>query len=155
MVNGLGLNTQFDTTVFPKVSVLNLEAGSHQTSEHLSLPERDQPVDLPWDVALAKDDIELWVVNAGSNDVSVLDISNPSRLSRVAHVAVGDNPRGIVLSPDGSTVYVNSVLAGTVSVIDAGTYAVTDVITVTDIPLPPTLLHGNRLSRATPPACWE
>jgi YVTN family beta-propeller protein len=145
MANGLGLNTQFDTTVFPKVSVLDLETDSHRTSEHLSLPERDQPVGLPWDVALAKNDTELWVVNAGSNDVSVLDISNPSRPSRVAHVAVGDNPRGIVLSPDGSTVYVNNVLAGTVSVIDAGTYAVTDVITVTDIPLPPTLLHGKRL----------
>ena len=145
MANGLGLNTQFDTTVFPKVSVLDLETSSHQTSEHIPLPEKDQPVGLPWDVALAKDDTELWVVNAASNDVSVLDISDPSRPSRVAHVAVGDNPRGIVLSPDGSMVYVNNILAGTASVIDAGTYAVTDVITVTDIPLPPTLLHGKRL----------
>ncbi len=145
MSNGLGLNTQFDTTVFPKVSVLNLATNSHQTSEHIPLPERDQPVGLPWDVALAKDDTELWVVHAGSNDVSVLDISNPSRPSRVAHIFVGDNPRGIVISPDGSTAYVNNVLAGTVSVIDAGAYAVTDVITVTNIPLPPTLLHGKRL----------
>ncbi|MBN1814058.1 MAG: beta-propeller fold lactonase family protein, partial [Anaerolineae bacterium] len=145
MANGLGLNTRFDTTVFPKVSVLNLETNSHQTSEHIPLPERDQPVGLPWDVALAKNDTELWVVNAGSNDVSVLDISNPSRPIRAAHVTVGDNPRGIVLSPDGSMAYVNNVLAGTVSVIDAGTYAVTDVITVTDIPMPPTLLHGKRL----------
>jgi YVTN family beta-propeller protein len=85
------------------------------------------------------------VVNAGSNDVSVLDISNPSRPSRVAHVMVGDNPRGIVITPDGSTAYVNNVLAGTVSVIDTGMYVVTDVITVTNIPLPPTLLHGKRL----------
>jgi YVTN family beta-propeller protein len=145
MANGLGLNTQFDTTVFPKVSVLNLEASSHQTSEHVPLPERDQPVGLPWDVALARDDTELWVVNAGSNDVSVLDISEPTRPSRVAHITVGDNPRGIVFSPDGGTAYVNNVLAGTVSVIDANTYAVTGAITVTDIPLPPALLHGKRL----------
>lgn len=145
MANSLGLNTQFDTTVFPKVSVLNLETSSHQTSEHISLPERDQPVGLPWDVALAKDDAELWVVHAGSNDVSVLDISNPSRPSRVAHVLVGDNPRGIVISPNGSTAYVNNTLAGTVSVMDANGYTVTAVITVTDIPLPPTLLYGKRL----------
>jgi YVTN family beta-propeller protein len=145
MANGLGLNTQFDTTVFPKVSVLNLTTNSHQTSEHIPLPERDQPVGLPWDVALAKDDTELWVINAASNDVSVLDISNPSRPSRVAHIAVSDNPRGIVISPDGSTAYVNNVLVGAVSVIDTNAYAVTDVITVTDIPLPPTLLHGKRL----------
>jgi YVTN family beta-propeller protein len=145
MANGLGLNTRFDTTVFPKVSVLNLETSSHQTSEHIPLPEKDQPVGLPWDVALAKGDTELWVVNAGSNDVSVLDISNPSRPSRVAHITVGDNPRGVVISPDGSKAYVNNVLAGTVSVIDADTYAVTGVITVTNIPLPPTLLHGKQL----------
>jgi YVTN family beta-propeller protein len=145
MANGLGLNTQFDTSVFPKVSVLNLETDSHQTSEHIPLPERDQPVGLPWDVALARDDTELWVVNAASNDVSVLDISNPSRPSRVAHVAVGDNPRGIVLSSDDTTAYVNNVLAGTVSVIDANSYVVTGVITVTDIPLPPTFLQGKRL----------
>ena len=145
MANGLGLNTQFDTTVFPKVSVLNLTANSHQTSEHIPLPERDQPVGLPWDVALTRDDTELWVVNAASNDVSVLDISNPSGPSRVAHLTVGDNPRGVVISPDGSTAYVNNTLAGTVSVIDAMSYTVTSAITVTEIPLPPTLLHGKRL----------
>ncbi len=145
MASGLGLNVQFDTTVFPKVSVLNLETDSHQTSEHIPLPERAQPVGLPWDVALAREEAELWVVNAASNDVSVLDISNPARPRLTAHVTVGDNPRGIVVSPDGSTAYVNNTLAGTVSVIDTGAYAVTTVITVTDIPLPPVLLHGKRL----------
>ena len=145
MANGLGLNTQFDTSVFPKISVLNLETNAHQTSEHISLPEKDQPVGLPWDIALALDGSELWVVNAGSNDVSVLDLSDPTRVQRVAHLRVSDNPRGIVVSPDGSTVYVNNVLAGTVSVIDAKTYTVSAEIPVTDIPLPPILLQGKQL----------
>jgi len=145
MAHGQGLNTQFDNTVFPKVSVLNLETEGHQTSEHISLPETDQPVGLPWDVALTRDDSELWVVNAASNDVSVVDITNPTRPSRAAHITVGDNPRGIVISPDGNTAYVNNTLAGTVSVVDTQTYAVTAVITVTDIPLPPVLLRGKRL----------
>ena len=145
MANGLGLNTQFDTSVFPKISVLNLEKNTHQTSEHISLPEKDQPVGLPWDVALARDDSELWVVNGGSNDVSVLNLSDPARVQRVAHLRVSDNPRGIVVSPDGASVYVNNVLAGTVSVIDAETYTVTAEIPVTDIPLPPILIQGKRL----------
>jgi YVTN family beta-propeller protein len=145
MANGLGLNTGFDTTVFAKVSVLNLETNTHQTAEHISLPETDRPVGLPWDVALARNDTELWVVNAASNDVSVIDISNPMRPARVANIPVGDNPRGIVLSPDGSTAYVNNTLAGTVSVIDAVAYTVTQAITVTTIPLPPALLDGKRL----------
>ncbi len=145
MANGLGLNTQFDTSVFPKVSVLNLATNGHQTSEHISLPEKDQPVGLPWDATLARNDTELWIVNAASNDVSVLSIATPTLPIRAAHIPVGDNPRGIVISPDGSTAYVNNTLAGTVSVIDANTYTVTSVITVTNIPLPPTLLRGKRL----------
>lgn len=145
MANGQGLNTQFDSTIFPKVSVLNLQSESHQVSEHISLPEADTPVGLPWDVALARNDTELWVVNSASNDVSVLDISNPSQARRVAHIAVGNNPRGIAIAPDGSTAYVNNTLAGTLSVIDARVYTVTAVITTTELPLPPVLLTGKRL----------
>jgi YVTN family beta-propeller protein len=145
MANGLGYNTSFDTTVFPKVSVLNLETREHQTSEHISLPETDQPVGLPWDAALAKNDQELWVVNAASNDVSVIDISDPPHPGRIANIPVGDNPRGIVLSPDGIFAFVNNTLAGTLSVVDTNTYTVTEVITTTNIPLPPVLLNGKRL----------
>jgi YVTN family beta-propeller protein len=145
MANGLGRNTQFDTTVFPKVSVLNLATWTHQSSEHISLPESDRPVGLPWDVDLAKQDTEVWVVNAASNDVSVVDISNPSFPTRRAHILVGDNPRGIILSPDDGKAYINNTLAGTVTVVDTATYSVTDIITVTEIPLPPLLLNGKRL----------
>jgi YVTN family beta-propeller protein len=145
MANGLGLNIQFDNTVFPKVTVLNLETNSHQTSEHISLPETDQPVGLPWAAALTKADTELWVVNAASNDISVVDIRNPTQPKRTAHIPVGDNPRGIAVSPDGKTAYINNSLDGTISVIDTNAYTVTAVITSTKIPLAPLLLNGKRL----------
>ena len=145
MAHGQGLNVQFDNTVFPKVSVLNLETWTHQTVEHISLPETDRPVGLPWDVALAQDGRELWVVNAASNDLSVVDISAPAAPAPIAHIPVGANPRGIVLSPSGATAYVNNTLAGTVSVIDTAAYTVTATITTTTIPLPPLLLEGKRL----------
>ena len=64
---------------------------------------------------------------------------------RVANIPVGDNPRGIVIAPDGNTAYVDNTLAGTVSVIDANAYTVVQVIPVTNIPLPPALLKGKRL----------
>jgi YVTN family beta-propeller protein len=145
MGNGQGLNTTFDTTVFPKVSVLNLTTQTHQIFEQISLPETDRPVGLPWDAALTKNDHELWVVNAASNDVSVINLTNPTHPTRQAHIPVSDNPRGILLSPDGGTAYVNNVLQGTVSVIDTSAYTVTQVITVTNIPMPPALLTGKRL----------
>jgi YVTN family beta-propeller protein len=99
-------------------------------------------VGLPFDAAVTPNGEELWVLNAASNDISVVDLT---ARQLAAHIEVGDNPRGVVLSPDGATAYVNNTLAGTVSVIDTAAYTVTTVITVTDIPLPPALLNGKRL----------
>jgi YVTN family beta-propeller protein len=82
------------------------------------------------------------VLNTASNDISVINLDT-RRLA--AHIEVGDNPRGIVLSPDGRTAYVNNTLAGTISVIDTAIYTITDTIDITDIPLPPLLLQGKRL----------
>jgi YVTN family beta-propeller protein len=133
----------FDTTVFPLVSLIDLRARQHLVGKQIDLGTLDAPgVGLPFDAAVTPDGRELWVVNAASNDLSVIDLEG-SRLA--AHIEVGHNPRGIVLSPDGATAYVNNTLGGTVSVIDTSTYTVTDTIAVTDIPLPPTLLNGKRL----------
>ena len=149
MANGQGLNTQFDNTVFPKVSVLNLETWVHQSSEHISLPEIDRPVGLPWDVALARNDTELWIVNSASNDISVVDITNPAVPAPRAHLTVGHNPRSIVFAPGGSRAYINNTLSGTISVIDTEQYTITAEIEITDIPLPPLLLNGK------PVRCWN
>ena len=133
----------FDSTVFPLVSLIDLTTRHHLVGQQIDLGTLDPPgVGLPFDAAVTPDGGELWVVNAASNDVSVIDLVSRQL---VAHIEVGDNPRGIVLSPDGSTAYVNNTLAGTVSVIDTAAYTVTSVITVTDIPLPPVLLNGKRL----------
>jgi YVTN family beta-propeller protein len=85
------------------------------------------------------------VANAASNDLSVIDLSDPTRPQPAAHIPVGDNPRGVAISPDGAIAYVSNALAGTVSVIDAQAYTITQVITVTEIPMPGLLLDGKRL----------
>jgi YVTN family beta-propeller protein len=133
----------FDTTVFPVVSIVDATGNEHLVGQQFDLGTLDPPgVGLPFDAAVTPDGDEIWVVNAASNDLTILDLAT-RRLA--AHVEVGDNPRGIVISNDGSTAYVNNTLAGTVSVLDTAAYTVTDVITVTDIPLPPVLLNGKRL----------
>jgi YVTN family beta-propeller protein len=133
----------FDTTVFPLVSLIDLQNNTHLLGQQLDLATLDPPgVGLPFDAAITADGTELWVVNAASNDVTVLNL--PAR-TRTAHIEVGDHPRGIVLSADESAAYVNNALAGTVSVIDTAAYTVTQTITTTHIPLPPLLLEGKRL----------
>ncbi|MCK5246493.1 hypothetical protein KAR02_06315 [Candidatus Bipolaricaulota bacterium] len=151
MAHGLGRNTQFDNTVFAKVSVIDLQDSIHATAEHISLPEKDQPVGLPWDVSLAKGGTELWVVNAASNDVSILSIEDPKRPRRVAHIAVSHNPRGIVIDEARGRAYVANSLAGSVSVIDTNLYEIVDEVLVTKNPLPPILLTGKRLFHTSVP----
>ena len=133
----------FDTTVFPLVSLIDLATQQHLAGQQFDLGTLDPPgVGLPFDAAFTPDGSQLWTLNAASNDISVIDLTT-RRLA--AHIEVGDNPRGIVLSPDGGTAYVNNTLAGTVSVIDTHAYTVTKVITVTNIPMPRCLLNGKRL----------
>jgi YVTN family beta-propeller protein len=133
----------FDTTVFPLVSLVDTATRQHLLGQQLALETIDPPgVGLPFDAAITPDGQEIWVLNAASNDITVVDLATSQRL---AHIEVGDNPRGIAISPDGMTGYVNNTLAGTISVLDTTTYTVTTIVDVTDIPLPPVLLNGKRL----------
>lgn len=133
----------FDTTVFPLVSLIDLNTNTHLIGQQLNLGTLDPPgIGLPFDGAVTPDGVELWILNAASNDITVIDLTTKQRIT---HIEVGDNPRGIVLSPDGSTAYVNNTLSGTVSVIDTATYTVTNTIATTQIPLPPLLLRGKQL----------
>ncbi len=132
----------FDTTVFALVTAIDLEAGHVVPRQTISLPESDKPVGLPYDTAISPDRHSIYVVNAASNDVSVIDLN--TTLAK-AHIEVGDNPRGIAISAYGTRAYVNNTLAGTVSVINTMKNEVIDTVKVTDIPLPPVLLRGKRI----------
>jgi YVTN family beta-propeller protein len=71
----------------------------------------------------------------------------------LAHLAVGANPRGIAITPDGSRIFVNNVLDGTLSVINAKRLTVTDTVPVTEIPIAAPVLLGKKLfNSASEPA---
>ena len=139
----------FDTTVFPVVNLLDIDNLKLLPRNRITLDTADEPVNMPFSVALSPDGKTLYVANAGSDDVSVIDLNTNQGL---AHISVGSNPRGIAVSPDGSHVYVNNVLDGNLSVIDTDTLTVTNLVTVTNIPLSPTLLEGKKIfnSAASP-----
>jgi YVTN family beta-propeller protein len=100
---------------------------------------------MPIDAAITASG-KLYAVNAGSDDVSVINIATRKLL---AHIEVGTNPRGIAISPDESLAWVSNALAGTVTLIDTATSAVITTIEATDIPLPPNLLNGKILFHTT------
>lgn len=131
----------FDTTVFPIVSAIDLETQFHVPSERIFLDIADQPVGLPFDTLFA-DANTLVVMNAASNDLSVIDLE---RSRSIAHVEVGHFPSGVALSGDGGLLYVNNALGGNVSVIDTQSWETLRELQVTKLLLPDNLLNGKRI----------
>ena len=132
----------FDTTVFPVVNVVDLAESRLMVRRRINPDTADEPVNMPFAVVLAPDSSILYLANAGSDDVSVIDLNTNRGL---AHIAVGSNPRGVTITPDGSQVFVNNVLDGTLSVIDTDALAVTNTVTLTEIPLAEVLLQGKKI----------
>src|SRR5204863_4548361 len=65
-------------------------------------------------IAISRDDTLIWSVNPGDDSVSVI---RPDNNTRLAKIAVGDEPQSVTLTPDGQYAYVANAAAGTVSVV--------------------------------------
>ena len=135
-------NLVFDTTLQPLVTVVDLENDRIITKELLGLDAVDQPVGMPSAVAFSPSGGTLYVVNASSNDISVVDLSKGFG---TGHVEVGDNPKGIIVTADGRTAYVHNALSDDLSVIDLDALVERTRIPITTSPLPPDVLAGKIL----------
>ena len=132
----------FDTTVFPVVNVVDLSQFTLLNSERITLDTADEPVNMPFAVALSPDDKIVYLANAGSNNVSIIDLdTNKGK----ANIEVGANPRGIAITENGANIFVNNVLDGTLSVIDTSTLKVSAEVILTNIPLNEDVLEGKRI----------
>ncbi len=132
----------FDNTVMPIVSAVDLENAAVSRTGRITLDTADRPVNMPFGAAFGRGGRTLFVANAGSNDVSVIDLETGRG---TAHVQVGSNPRGIASAQDGSRIFVNNVLDGTLSVIDARSMRVERTIVLTQLDLPEPILEGKRI----------
>ncbi|MEI9970809.1 MAG: hypothetical protein WDO73_01465 [Ignavibacteriota bacterium] len=101
---------------------------------------------LPFGVAIAPDQSKAYVSASASDEVAIIDLrklvaaakspearrlaNDLSAAARyvVARVPVGRNPRSIVLSPDGGTLYVTNRLDDSISVLDTARGVVTATI---------------------------
>jgi YVTN family beta-propeller protein len=132
----------FDGTVFPLINVLDLTTQQIVRAERISLDMGFRVVNMPFAVTLDEARGALMVANAGSNDVTVIDLPSGQQLARLG---VGANPRGIVFDPQTNRAYVNNVLDGTISVIAMHELAVVKTIRITEIPLDPQVLLGKQI----------
>jgi YVTN family beta-propeller protein len=140
--NTQNLNLTFDTTVFPVVNVMDLRGLTPQRRTRITLDTADRPVNLPFAVALDRFRQWLFVANAGSNNVSVIDLT--TGLAR-SHIDVGANPRGILLNRDGSFLFVHNALDGTITVVETRNDRIVDVLPISDLTIPVDVLIGAQL----------
>jgi YVTN family beta-propeller protein len=140
--NAQNTHLTFDTTVFPIVNIMNLRSLTLQRESRITLDTADRPVNMPFAVALDRFRQSLYVANAGSDNVSVIDLN--TGLAR-AHIDVGSNPRGILLNRDNSLLFVYNAFDGTLSVIETRTLAVTDTIPISDFSLPVDTILASQL----------
>lgn len=132
----------FDTTVFPVVNVFRMADMTVRANQRIVLDVGDRPVNIPFDVAFDRARRWLWVVNAGSNDVSVIDTT--TGLAR-ANIKVGASPRGLTRYADWSYVFVYNALDGTISMIETAFMEEVDKLAATELGLPIDLLIGAQL----------
>lgn len=133
---------QFDTTVFPVVSKLDLVERISLDAGRLALDAIGRPANNPWDAVVSPDGRRLYVVNAGSDDVQVIDLRSGRSL---AQTDVGNNPRDIVLSADGRWAYVHNALSNDVSMIGSGSLRQLKRVKLTRHKLPDAIRRGKVL----------
>lgn len=101
----------------------------------IPLDEIDRYYAMPFAVAIASDAARIYVTNAGSDCVTVIDSrrmlayirAHPEPFAEdlsasahyvLAHIPVGKNPRGLALTADGNRLFVANRLDDTISVLD-------------------------------------
>lgn len=126
--NNETLNLVFDRVVAPKVSVFHLGDLTLDTSRVIALDTIDRTVNNPIDIAIDTVNGDRWVLNAGTNDISVIS-DVPTSL--VTHIGVAKKPQALWLDSINRRVYTMNTLSYSISEIDMDTRAVINEYPIT------------------------
>ncbi len=140
--NASAAHLTFDSAAFSVVNVMDLRGMTIQRRNRIAMDTADQPVNMPFAAALDPFRQWLFVANAGSDNVSVIDLN--TGLSR-ANIRVGANPRSLLLNRDNSYLFVHNALDGSISVVETRTLQVVDTLIISDLVIPVNILLGAQL----------
>ncbi len=132
----------FDTLAFPLVNVVDLRSLETLISQQIPLDVADRPVNMPFAIAADRFNQRIYVANAGSDDISVIDLTTGRAR---AHIPVDANPRGVLLNRDNTRLYVHSALEGTITTITTSNLQIEDVLPIVNLTTPIDQLIGAQL----------
>ncbi|MSQ33867.1 MAG: c-type cytochrome [Dehalococcoidia bacterium] len=147
-LNVTNMARQFDNTVFPVVSAFDTNEMRPVRRETLALDSVDTPVSMPAAVGLSADGSRLFVVNAVSDDLSVVNLATGVG---AGHVVLGSSPRDLALSPDGKRLYTLNLVSDDITVIDAEALTVLGTLPLAADTRPAQVQRGERLFNTSRP----
>ncbi|WP_219835879.1 beta-propeller fold lactonase family protein [Paenibacillus sp. R14(2021)] len=117
---------QFEEVIFPALSIVDAWTG---TEEQKARKELFKAIDVkdkfgkttivsnPTDVVFSKDGSKAYALMGGSEDLLVFDMARGGRAGQMIHHLPGDFPIGMVMSADGSKLYIHNLSSHDLTVV--------------------------------------
>ena len=138
------VETAFNTSIFPAITVVDTASDSVLDAANMTLFDGfSTVVAAPEAVAFSLDGALAYVVASESDDLIIFNVATRQQVGLLRDV--GDNPRGIVISPDGNSAYVFNRLSPVMSVVDLISETVVASVPTAPNLLPPEVDNGRRL----------
>ncbi|WP_413466641.1 beta-propeller fold lactonase family protein [Mesobacillus subterraneus] len=129
MLTNIDTPIHFEETIFPAISVIDLERDEEIIDKRKELfdeinvsDSQNQTIIVsnPYDIVFKPDGSKAYAVMSGSEDLVVFDLNRGGNATQVVRRINGDNPRGAVVSPDGESLFVHNAMSHDMSVLKAG-----------------------------------
>lgn len=129
LLTNIDTPVHFEETIFPAISVIDLEKDEEIIKERKELfgkmnvsdsQNKTIIVSNPYDVVFQPDGSKAFAIMSGSEDMVVFDLKRGGNATQVYRRIEGNNPRGAVISPDGENVFVHNAMSHDLSAIKTG-----------------------------------
>lgn len=129
MLTNIDTPIHFEETIFPAISVIDLERDEEIIDKRKELfdeinvsDSKNQTIIVsnPYDIVFKPDGSKAYAVMSGSEDLVVFDLNRGGNATQIVRRINGDNPRGAVVSPDGESLFVHNAMSHDMSVLKAG-----------------------------------
>lgn len=161
MLTNIDTPIHFEETIFPAISVIDLEHDEEIIDKRKELfdeinvsDSQNQTIIVsnPYDIVFKPDGSKAYAVMSGSEDLVVFDLNRGGNATQIVRRINGGNPRGAVVSPDGESLFVHNAMSHDMSVLKAGggTYsrvkaAGENIALVSNDPMDPLEREGKKI----------